>query len=210
MEQNEMKARRIVLIDRVFQFRMIVGFIVINALVTAIFGFLIYIFFDSEIAANLASAHAAYRNVSEMLLPIVITLSAFSLMVSSIIISFVVLYSSHRIAGPLYRFKLVLDAIANRNLDTVTRIREKDQFQKLSIAFSRMVETISGDLELLEDKIADMRAILWKAHDHDHQEVIQALQVKAAQLEKILADYNFRRQDGKTGKFRLSTTITPV
>lgn len=52
---------------------------------------------------------------------------------------FVVLYASHKIAGPLYRFEKLCEQIGDGQLETVTSLREHDQLQELGAAFAGMV-----------------------------------------------------------------------
>jgi nitrogen fixation/metabolism regulation signal transduction histidine kinase len=54
----------------------------------------------------------------------------------------VVLYISHKIAGPLFRFETLCRQIGEGNLDGVTHVRENDQLQELAVAFTEMVEQL--------------------------------------------------------------------
>jgi methyl-accepting chemotaxis protein len=185
MNNKKEQKRRTLLINRDFQFKLILKFILINLLVLAVFSGLVYIFFDSEVTANLSSAHVTYKNVSHMLFPIVLTLSIINLLVTSIIIAVVVLYASHKIAGPLYRFNVVLEAIGNRNLKTVTKIRDKDQLKIVSASFTRMVETLSGDLARMKEAVGNMRGQLPAQPGESGKELLSAIE----QLEAIIDSY---------------------
>ena len=57
-----------------------------------------------------------------MLLPIVITLSVVNLVAMSVATTAIVLYASHRIAGPLYRFNQALNAMGGRDLGAMAAI----------------------------------------------------------------------------------------
>ena len=52
--------RKIKLINRDFQYKLMAKFIIINAFILALFGSIIYVFFNSEIDTNLKSATAAF------------------------------------------------------------------------------------------------------------------------------------------------------
>jgi len=79
------KQRRIILINRGFQLKLILKFLLVNILIMVVFGVSIYSFLNSELDTGLRSAHVTYKNIKDMLLPIVITLSVLSVLVSSII-----------------------------------------------------------------------------------------------------------------------------
>jgi methyl-accepting chemotaxis protein len=176
--------RKIKLIDRDFQFRLIVKFIIINTLVLALFGALIYIFFNSEISSNFASAHVTYKNISQMLLPIVLTLSVINLLVTSIIIFVVVLYASHKIAGPMYRFNAAVGEITARNLHPLTKIREKDQLRGLSDSLAQMAETLAADFTEIKNKISEAKTLLPKENTPPE------LREKLEDVEAIINKYN--------------------
>ena len=115
MKENR---RKIVLINKKFQFRLIAMFILLNAVIMIVFGAIMFLFLNSEIEANLNSAHVTYSNLSQMLFPILLTLSGLNIIISSIVIAGFVLFASHKLAGPLYRFNSVIDEMNNRNFSS--------------------------------------------------------------------------------------------
>ena len=156
--------RRIVLIDKTFQYRLILKFILVNILITFIFGFFIYLFFNSEIDANLQTAHVTYTNVKNMLLPITLTISIINILISSIIIFVFVLFASHKIAGPMFRFNEALRQVAAGNFNTLTSLREEDQLYDCSVTLKEMVNVLSDDLGQIKDKISELDTVLPKAN----------------------------------------------
>ena len=175
--------RIIKLINRSFQFRLIGKFVLLNTVILVLFGAVIYVFFNSEVSANLASAHVMYRNVSQMLLPIVLTLSLLNILFTAGVIAVVVLYSSHKIAGPVYRFNEALKAVTAGNLAPLTRIREKDQFRELAENFGEMTGVLSDDMGELKKGIEALKAL--HAQSAGADEVAAAL----ARLEEITGKY---------------------
>jgi methyl-accepting chemotaxis protein len=159
-EKQPQQRRRIKLINRDFQIGLIVKFIVANATVLALFGAVMYLFLRGEIQSNLQSAHATYRTVGAMLLPIVMTLSLLVLAILSVSIVFVVLYASHRIAGPMYRFHHALLEMADGNLKALTRIREDDQLGEVAVALETVRERWSGDVASLRQVTDSVVALL--------------------------------------------------
>jgi hypothetical protein len=149
--------RKTVLIDRGFQLRMILKFILLNFSLMVIFGFFIYLFFNSEIESNLRSAHVTYKNIKEMLFPIVLTLSIINIFVSSLIIFFIVLFASHKIAGPMYRFNETLKEICNRNICKPVSIREGDQLYECMNTLNEFSGLLSNDFSELKDKVHELK-----------------------------------------------------
>jgi methyl-accepting chemotaxis protein len=189
------KHRRIVLIDHRFQLRLAGLFILVQVVLTGIFALGLYLFLESEVQAGLASAHAAYHTVGQMLMPIVLVLAAFSLAISTICVLVFVTVLSHKIAGPLYRFKVVLDELAARRIPDHTKIRPGDQLHALSQSFTLAVDNIEDDLNTLKDAAETLRAA------HGTQD-LQAAEPAIATVEKVMETWN--RQEPRSRKARSS------
>jgi methyl-accepting chemotaxis protein len=162
--------RRIVLIDHRFQLRLTAAFIALQVLLTAIFAFGLYLFMDSELHADLASAHASYQSLSKMLLPIVLTLAVFSVTLSIVLVTVFVVLVSHKIAGPMYRLRTVLEALAQRRFDPMTRIRQDDQIGELALSLDRAMNTVREDVHLLQQAAGRLR----DSHDKGDREALAA------------------------------------
>jgi hypothetical protein len=175
--------RKIVLINPSFQFGMIVKFIALNIVLLALFSGLVYFFLDSEITANLQKAHATYKSVRDMLLPVVMVLSILTIVISSIIIALFVLMASFRIAGPLFRFNAVVSDLAARKFTTATMLRKHDQLYQCSITIQQMVQIISGDLAEIKAKAGELQALCEEGRDWEKA----AGQVKA--ISEIIGRY---------------------
>lgn len=156
---NNNKRRKIKLINRSFQFELMAKFILINTLILVLFGGLIFVFFNSEVSANLASAHTTLKNMSEMLMPIVLTLSVINIFISALVIAAVVLYASHRVAGPWYRFNEALKAMATGNLTPLTKIREDDQLQEISVSLGEAAARLGGDFIKIKQVVEEMKPL---------------------------------------------------
>jgi hypothetical protein len=148
--------RKTILINRKFQMTLILKFAGINILAMLIFGILIYIFLQSEIDANLRSAHVRFRNVSEIIMPVVISLTVINIIISTICIFFVIMYASFRIAGPLYKFNEAIKSIGRGNLHPMMVIRERDQLKECSISLQSTALVIDNHISKISDLITEL------------------------------------------------------
>jgi methyl-accepting chemotaxis protein len=181
------KHRRIVLIDNRFQLGLAGLFVLVQVVLTGLFAFVMYLFLESEIQAGLASAHAAYHTMGQMLMPIILVLSGFSLAVSTLCVVGFVILLSHRIAGPLYRFKAVLDELAARRIPAHTRLRPGDQLHSLAESFTLAVDNLEEDLNALKGAADTLRA----AHGAGD---LEAQEPAIAALERVMETWTRRRQ----------------
>jgi hypothetical protein len=152
--------RRIKLINRDFQIGLMTKFIAANAAMMVLFGLVLFLFLRGEIQSNLQSAHAAYRTMGEMLLPIIVTVSLLMLGILSVSIVFVVLYASHRIAGPMFRFHQVLKDFEARNLRSMTRIRDDDHLAEIAITLENVRAQLLSDIGRLRETLTAAEAML--------------------------------------------------
>jgi methyl-accepting chemotaxis protein len=157
---SQERPRRIILIDSRFQLRLAGAFVVLQVVLTGAFAFGLYVFMDSELQAGLASAHAAYRSLDQMLLPLVLILAGFSLVLSTALVTAFVVILSHRIAGPLYRFRTVMEELANRRLAAHTRLRPDDQLGALSEPTGQALDTLRTDFTALRTDLDRAQAAL--------------------------------------------------
>lgn len=180
----EKHRRKIVLINRRFQINLILKFIVVNIGIMALFGFLIYLFLDSEIEANLLSSHTKYKNMKDMLLPIVMALSFINVLISSFIIAFFVLFASFRIAGPLFRVNTALIEIANGNLKPFINLRDKDQLLEISQSIQDFTGRFSKDLDQLNQIKKQLIEMNSNLNNDQLQNCIE-------QLDQLLEQYQY-------------------
>lgn len=177
------KKRQIILIDHRFQLRMAALFIVLQVFLTGLFAFGLYVFMDSEIHTDLATAHVSYQSLSQMMLPIVSVLSLFNIVLSGILVTVFVVLISHKIAGPLYRFRTVLESLAQRHFDPFMKIRPDDQLGELAISIDNAVGTIKADMTLLQQSAKRLQ----QAHETADA---SAVATEIALIEKTLAGWH--------------------
>ncbi len=136
---NTLPKRRLVFIKKDFQGRFIVGAFALILLSGLCSAGLVYLITGGDLQAQSQSAHANLINATERLGISLLIGNLVSILIAGGIAITAVLYASHKIAGPLYRFEKLCQAVGEGNLDTITNLREKDQLQDMAQAFSTMV-----------------------------------------------------------------------
>lgn len=131
--------RRRLLIKKPFQARLILGALGLILLSSLCSALLIYWITGGDLAAQSHSAHASLMNAWQRLGLSILIGNAIAILIVGATGLIKVLYLSHRIAGPLYRFEVLCKDVGNGNLDTITRLRDKDHLQDLAKAFLDMV-----------------------------------------------------------------------
>ncbi|MDQ8153348.1 MAG: hypothetical protein P3B98_01695 [Gemmatimonadota bacterium] len=138
--------RRLLLIDRRFQFSLIGILLAVQLVLLGGAIFVLWLFLDSEMGATLASAHATATSVRALLAPVLATIAGLNALVAIGATVAVVLIASHRIAGPLYRVRAALEAVEQGNLVPLTSIREHDQVGALATQLTATVHRLADDI----------------------------------------------------------------
>lgn len=176
--------RSVVLINKRFQFGLIARFLVVNIAILSVYGGFLFLFMDNEVQSNLYSAHVTYKNMKNMLLPIVLTLSVLNMIISSIIIGLFVLFISHRIAGPLYRFKAVVHEICERNIQAFLELRKTDELYPLT-------ETLQEITDLLKSDAEQIKKIQLRIKEINQNLGSEELDSEIKKLESIVLQYQY-------------------
>ena len=138
MNTSDSKRSR-VFIKKDFQGRFILGAFALILLAGLCSALLIYWMTGGDLQAQSQSAHANIVNAAERLGISILIGNLVAILVAGGIAVSTVLYASHKIAGPLYRFETLCQEVGEGKLDTVTHLREHDQLQDLALSFSNMV-----------------------------------------------------------------------
>lgn len=162
---NNQHQRRTVFIDKAFQARFIAGVLVLILLSAFCSALLIYWLAGGELQAQSQTAHLNIMSALEHLGVSIFIANLVALLVAGCLAVFVMLYSSHKIAGPLYRFEKLCEQVGDGQLDTITSLREGDQLQGMGKAFAGMVSKLrerKGQRTVLAAQLASQLGQLQK------------------------------------------------
>ncbi len=146
-------------IKKTFQMKIIFQFIMILILGGIISGLVLYFLASNELETKLYQAHMRIINTMDILLPIVIITSLTVVFILSIVTVYTVLYLSHKIAGPLYKFELIADEIGNGNLNVNVSLRKKDELLQLQTAFENMIENLQCKIMNFKNNLDKIKII---------------------------------------------------
>jgi len=139
MNGNPPQKRSIVFIEKAFQGRFILWMLVLILLFALCSAFVLYLLLASDLESESFSAHLRIADTWHKLGRSIIVGNAVSALFSGISVVVVVLYLSHRIAGPMYRFQRIFRRIAAGDLAVPTHLREHDQMKVLAAALEDML-----------------------------------------------------------------------
>lgn len=109
------------------------------------------------------------------------------LLSTSLVIVTISIVLTHKIAGPLYRFEMVIRNMSRRNLDQQIRLRKRDEAKELGDALNRLNQTLSADLRALRIKSEKIGLALQHNRLHEIEEANQ-------QITEILTSYRLMKE----------------
>jgi methyl-accepting chemotaxis protein len=136
-EKNE--SRRKIFINKAFQGRFILNVLLLLLMSFFCSALMIYWLTGGDLMAESQSAHASIEDSLKHLGASIFIGNLVAILVAGVGILFLVLYASHKIAGPMFRFEKLCQHIGDGQLDTITKLRKDDQLQDMGRAFEDMV-----------------------------------------------------------------------
>jgi len=103
-----------------------------------------------------------------------------------------VFYNTHRIAGPVYRFRWLFDELAEGRVHTRVQLREGDSFENLASTILRANATLASSITHLKDVAAALKQEADKLQN-------QVLAEQVSTLNRVLDRFSIMELSG-TGK----------
>lgn len=174
--------RRVYLIDREFQARFILKFCALVAAGGLLFMGILYFSVMQSTAVSIVNSRVVVRTTADLILPILIQTVIIVTVVVSLATILVTLFVSHKIAGPLYRFRRVMQELERGNFSSDFHIRQPDQLQELAKAFNSMIKKMREELGQLKENSVSLKGKLESLSEHEISEVKRPI---LAELKKI-------------------------
>jgi len=139
--------RRNYYIDKDFQTKFILKFCSLVALGSLLTVALIYWLARHSTTVGIAQGRVAVHSTAEYLLPLLLQTVFVELVIVSLAAIAMTLFVSHKIAGPLHRFKMMLAKLGDGDFSSSMKLRDGDQLQQVAVAYNEAVEKINGKIK---------------------------------------------------------------
>ncbi|WP_457573197.1 methyl-accepting chemotaxis protein [Desulfolithobacter sp.] len=122
----------------------ITGIVLLCSLVAAL---ILYFYARSEITSSFFDAHLKIRRVSDLLLPVLLTGSAVS-MVAGLVLA---MFLPQKIAGPVYRIEKDLEEVQKGELTKVIHLRKGDLLMDLADEVNKATASVRQLVQEIKD-----------------------------------------------------------
>lgn len=144
--------RRNYFIEKGLQFRFILNFciaVVVTSLATVLF---LYAFQEESTTVSFENLRAVAHTTTDYLVPSLIGTVLVSTVIVGLAAILLSLRISHKIAGPLYRFKKELDTIESGDLRNEFRIRKWDELQDVAASLNRTIQKLRSSIKAAKEQ----------------------------------------------------------
>ena len=182
--------RRNVYIDKDFQTRFILKFCALVAVGAGFTIAFLYLLSMQSTTVSFVQAKVKVMTTADFLLPVMIQTVLIVMGFVSLASIGVTLIVSHKIAGPLFRFKQTFKELAGGNFSNQVRLRNGDQLAEVAGDFNQMITVVRARLIDAKKALAlvqlDIDAIGEFNVEDAKRKMFHDLQQKVRDLEKAL------------------------
>lgn len=166
-----------------FQRNFILKFCLIVLIGSAISGAIIYLMSKSTVTTSFENLRLVIVSTADYILPAVLLSSIIVIVITGIAAIFITLFTSHKIAGPLYRIEKDIEQVASGNLRQEFNLRQGDEVRPIAEGLNLMAVFLRDEVSALKRMIAELESI--SASGNAPQEVREKVKELKARIEKL-------------------------
>ncbi len=194
MADRGISARRMIFIDRSFQLRFMMIFLLLVTAGTICFSTATYVILSRDVGDTLYRAHQQIRTTGELILPTILLLSVAFVIILSVATAAITLYVTHRISGPLYAMNRYLHLMGEGKLNFSAHLRTDDQLGTLAHTLNDTVSLLADRIRAIKRTAADssclsqhLSHVQQDGAADDARRLAAELEIKVRDLEALLA-----------------------
>jgi len=161
MSKKKYKRRRI-LVDKEFQTKFVFNIYVVIVIFILLLGILLVYLSSREMSGSVYSKIVTIKSTKQLLLPLVIKITIIILVVAFVIVGARFLLFSHKIAGPMLRFKRCLNELKAGDLTINIRFRKKDELKDVAKLLTAAVKELNKRIKRIKNNSKIIDKILKK------------------------------------------------
>ena len=189
-------------IKKKFQTKFILKFCMLVVLTALISAFMIYHFSSQSVTTVFENSRLTIKPSTEFIMPGLILSSLISVIIIGIATIVVVLFVSHRIAGPLYKLESSLERMGSGDLSFDIHFRRKDEAEKLVEVFNatsrnlnRLISNVKTESTQLNSEINELKTLIdkWPIYQQGTlKQAIEKLEIGNGRLNEGLNRFRLR------------------
>ena len=151
-----MNRRRKYFIEKKFQGQFIMRFCAIVVLSSLAVGVLLFLLSMNSTTVAIENTRVVVKNTADFILPMIITTLLLVTVFSAVCIAILLLFTTHKIVGPIYRMKIDAVKLADGDLTVDFRVRTDDQLKDLAWSMTEAAASLRERVKVLKDEIDNL------------------------------------------------------
>lgn len=183
------------MVEERFQKRVMARLMIISLLGIFIMALIIYLLANEEIERTFFSIHQGVRNTWQALIPAIFLGGGLTLVTTTFAVYYTTLYQSHKIGGPIYRLRKVMEELEKGNYAPHVNVRSGDYMSFLAHSVERALSTnrqkiseLKKEAAFIHKRIDDLRRFKQAGSDISVQDQISTLETSIGRVNELL-DY---------------------
>jgi methyl-accepting chemotaxis protein len=158
MEDNKNR-RHNYYISKEFQRSFILKFCLIVLAGSAVTAAIIFLVSGATVTTSFDNLRLVIKSTADYILPSVILSSVMVIIITVIATIFITLFTSHRIAGPLYRIEKDVQEVMSGNLKKGFSLRQGDEIIPIANALDSMNNFLKTEIGIIKEKIVEVEML---------------------------------------------------
>ena len=173
MAQNRPYKRRHFFVKKGYQFVFILKFCLIVIAGALVSTGLLFLFSQGTLTSSFQNSSLVIENTGFAILPSVFYTNIITLVLILLATITVVLFISHKIAGPMFRFEKELKEIGQGDLTKMIRLRNKDQITEIATGLNSMTANLHDKVAAIQNELE--QAIELASKENASEKVMEEL-----------------------------------
>lgn len=189
--------RRNYFIKKKFQVNFTVKFLIIILIEAFLAAGLFLYLSKGTLTTGYSGSELRIARTYDFFLPMLLLSNLIIVRISTVIGIGVLIFLSHRLAGPLYRFENILNTIKKGDLTQRFKLREKDEFAELANSINEHTDTLDKNMGHLKAGVMEFSQLISKmqtaltSNPSANKELERLLQEMSKKLQELEGAANY-------------------
>lgn len=148
--------RRNFYIKKRFQRNFIIKFCVLVMAASALSGAIVYALSGATVTTTFENSRLVLKSTADFILPSILMSGAVVTVIIGLAAIIITLFTSHRIAGPLYRMEKDVNEVTSGNLRISFNLRQGDELKALAQSLDSMARSLRNKVSGIKASIDDI------------------------------------------------------
>ncbi len=182
---DNVERRKNYYINKEFQRNFILKFCLLVMIGSLISGVIIYSMSRSTLTTTFENSKLMIKSTADFILPAVLLASAVVILAIGIATIAITLFTSHRIAGPLYRIEKDINEITAGNLNIAFNLRHGDEIKPIAASLNRMVQAVREKVSAVKQDLTQLENEIDKSQDQAFDKIKDRVKHAKATINKF-------------------------